>query len=85
MRWFIWFSLLCLAGLAILLAVLAAFGWLSEIGHDIHFAIAVTLGVLLSSALGGLLMGLIFYSHRSGADERAAGDGSNRRGPESRS
>ena len=72
MKWVIWFILVC-AGLVVLFMLGAwALGWLDALGNNPNIAIAAGLGILISSGLGAGLMALIFYSNRSGADDRAA-------------
>ena len=44
----------------------------TEIG--VHGYIALGLGALFTLLIGGGLMGLVFYSHRHGYDERAGRD-----------
>jgi hypothetical protein len=64
-----------------LFAILAAAGWfaakawISVSGPPMpaHGYIAMTLGVVLSVALGLGLMALLFYSSRAGYDEEAGG------------
>lgn len=53
------------------LAIAAAFLWLRSEGValNLHFVIALTLGIALSVLLGAALMGLVFLSARSGADD----------------
>jgi hypothetical protein len=68
-------TILLVVALGGLLAVslsLAAYLWW-DIGHvemGIHGLIAMVLGALLSLALGGGLMALVFYSHKRGYDDR---------------
>lgn len=72
MKWFMWFILSC-AGLVVLFMLVAwATGLLDALSGNPNIAIAAGLGILLSSGLGAGLMALIFYSDRSGADDRAA-------------
>ena len=61
--------------LAVLLAATLVAGiylwWsLGEVDISIHGLIALTLGCLVSLALGGGLMFLVFYSNRRGHDEQ---------------
>ncbi|MEA2933741.1 MAG: hypothetical protein QOD74_387 [Variibacter sp.] len=46
-------------------------GWNLESGVEMsaHGYIAMVLGIVLSLAVGGGLMALVFYSHRHGYDE----------------
>jgi hypothetical protein len=72
MKWIMSFILIC-AGLVVLFMLGAwELGWLDALGNNPNIAIAAGLGILISSGLGAGLMALIFYSHRSGADDRAA-------------
>ncbi len=48
-----------------------ATGMFDDIGFDLHGWIAVTLGVVVTSALGTGLMALVFYSDRSRRDSEA--------------
>lgn len=56
-----------------LLLAFLAISWDRLVGTDMswHGWIALALGCVLSLALAGVLMGLLFHSNRSGADERA--------------
>jgi hypothetical protein len=60
--------------LAAVVTVLLALIWLKSFGEPvpIHMEIATILGVGLSVLVGTGLMGLIFASNRSGADDEAA-------------
>ncbi len=71
MRWLVTFVALCLGLCAVILAAIWAFTDLLS-GHGVmglHGWIAMGLGVVLTSALGVGLMGLVFYSHRSHKDD----------------
>jgi hypothetical protein len=59
--------------LAAVVTVLLALIWLKSFGEPVplHMTIATILGVGLSVLVGTGLMGLIFLSDRSGADEEA--------------
>ena len=59
--------------LAAVVTVLLALIWLKSFGEPVpvHMTIATILGVGLSVLVGTGLMGLIFLSNRSGADEEA--------------
>jgi hypothetical protein len=63
--------------LASVVAVILALIFLGAGGEpmSIHLIIATTAGVGLSVLLGTALMGLVFLSNRSGADDDAAGGG----------
>lgn len=58
------------AGIAVL-AVAVALLWLrgQGVALGLHFVVALTLGIVLSLLLGAALMGLVFLSARSGADD----------------
>ena len=64
--------ILALGGLLATSLSLAAYLWweMGEVDIGIHGLIALILGALLSLALGGGLMALVFYSHRHGYDDR---------------
>jgi hypothetical protein len=47
---------------------------LGDVEMGIHGYIALGLGALFTLLIGGGLMGLVFYSHRHGYDERAGKD-----------
>jgi hypothetical protein len=68
-KWVIWFILACLGGIAIVLGLAWAFGWLDGLARNLNIGIAAVLGILVSSALGAGLMALMFYSNHSGIDE----------------
>jgi uncharacterized integral membrane protein len=63
--------------LASVIAVILALIYLAAGGEpmSIHLVIATAAGVGLSVLLGTALMGLVFLSNRSGADDDAAGGG----------
>lgn len=70
------FLLLLKLMLAASLVVLAgAFLWLHESGvpMPIHLIVAVSIGVIGSLMLAAALMGLVFFSAASGADDEADG------------
>jgi len=64
--------MVALVGLLILSLSLAAYLWweMSEVDIGVHGLIALILGGVLSFALGGGLMALVFYSHKHGYDDR---------------
>ncbi|MDX2237850.1 MAG: hypothetical protein NW203_09840 [Hyphomonadaceae bacterium] len=68
-------ALLALAALAPMLGVALWAVWdgfaRADIALSLHGWIALGLGVVLSLALAGGLMALVFISHRRGYDERA--------------
>jgi hypothetical protein len=70
-------SLLAVILVATLLAGIYLWWSLGDVDISIHGLIALTLGCLVSLALGGGLMFLVFYSNRRGHDEQQ------QRGPQS--
>jgi hypothetical protein len=61
--------------LAITVALIGvSFAWLAATGTPmrLHFLLAVSLGIFFSLMLGAALMGLVFFSNASGADDEAA-------------
>jgi hypothetical protein len=78
MRRLVGFSLACLGFIALILLVVLFMGGFELLsGVGVHGWIAFTLGVVVTSALGVVLMALVFHSNRSGQDERAGGGGLN--------
>jgi predicted transporter len=63
-------SLLAVILVATLLAGIYLWWSLGDVDISIHGLIAMTLGCLVSLALGGGLMFLVFYSNRRGHDEQ---------------
>lgn len=66
------FFLLMKIMLVVTILVLAlAFTWLHQTGTPlpIHFIAAISLAVIGSLGLAATLMGLVFFSHASGADD----------------
>ncbi len=63
--------------LASVIAVILALVYLGAGGEpmSLHLVIATAAGVGLSVLLGTALMGLVFLSNRTGADDDAAGGG----------
>jgi hypothetical protein len=61
---------------AVLVVLVLAFAWLAATGTpmSVHFVIAVSLGVAASLMLTAALMGLLFLSNSTGADDDARGD-----------
>ena len=59
--------------IALSLLLIGVYAWLtlSDTGMTASGYLAVFLGALGTVALGGGLMGLLFYSNRAGYDERA--------------
>lgn len=59
-----------------LAGVLGSLAWLYLTGaaFRLHFVIAIALGIAASVMLAGMLMGLVFFSNRSGHDETVARD-----------
>jgi len=64
--------ILALGGLLAVSLALAAYLWwdMGQVEIGVHGLIALILGALLSLALGGGLMALVFYSHKRGYDDR---------------
>ncbi|MGQ5702705.1 hypothetical protein ACUJ46_11710 [Sandaracinobacteroides sp. A072] len=56
---------------ATLLVLVLAFSWLHATGTPLpfHFIVAISLAVIGSLMLAAALMGLVFFSHASGADD----------------
>lgn len=54
-------------------SVIGALGYMVASGTQLrlHFVIALTLGITLTLLLAGALMGLLFFSARSGHDDTA--------------
>jgi len=69
MKWVTRFSLIAIGALVAIFVV----GWVvvSSLGLDRAGTISALLGILFTAALGFGLMGLVFYSNRSGQDEVA--------------
>ena len=63
-------GLLAVILVATLLAGIYLWWSLGDVDISIHGLIAMTLGCLVSLALGGGLMFLVFYSNRRGHDEQ---------------
>jgi hypothetical protein len=61
----------CGLGLAILAVAIYAFMSMADTELDTNGYIALTLGIVATLALGGLLVGLMMYSNRHGYDDRA--------------
>jgi hypothetical protein len=68
-RWFIIFGAICAAAIAVVLAIIGAFGGLAESDLPGPGIAAMVLGIVVTCGLGIGLMALIFYSARSGQDE----------------
>ena len=62
-----------LLGLLLLALIGAALMWIEagDVDMSLHGFIALTLGIVLTLALGVGLMALMFYSNRHGHDDRA--------------
>jgi hypothetical protein len=62
--------------LVVAVVLVLAFAWLAATGTPMpaHFVIAVSLGVAASLMLTAALMGLLFLSSSTGADDDAAAD-----------
>ena len=77
MRQVISFGVASLGVVAVALLAFWAMGGFRSLGLDTTGAVALALGILLTSALSAALMALLFYSDRTNADEDAyrAADG----------
>ena len=71
MRQLIGFAAGWLGFIALVMAIVWFMGAFDDINLGLHGWIAFTLGVVLTCTLGIVLMGLVFYSNRSGQDDRA--------------
>ena|SRR5450432_2899057 len=71
MKWAFWFVPACVAGIAAVLLIIWLAGGFQGTALDANITVALVLGILFSSLLGVGLMGLIFYSNRSGQDDKA--------------
>lgn len=65
--------LMAVVAVVAIAAVIAALVYMNATGTQLrlHFVIALTLGIALTLLLAGALMGLLFFSARSGHDEAA--------------
>ena len=70
MRWIVQFSLICAVGLGLVLMGVWAFEGFATFGLHGAAAIALIAGVVFSCAMGVALMALMFYSQRSGRDDK---------------
>jgi hypothetical protein len=69
MKWILVFSTACAAGVGgviLLFWATVGFGSMQLSGHGV---VALTLGVLITTALAVALMALVFWSHRSERDD----------------
>ncbi len=73
MRRILGFSAGCVGFILLVMFIVWAMGAFEDINLGTHGWIAFTLGVVVTCALGIGLMALVFYSDRSGQDERAGG------------
>jgi hypothetical protein len=71
MKWAFWFVPACVAGIAAVVLVIWLAGGFARTALDGNITLALVLGISFSSLLGVGLMGLIFYSNRSGQDDEA--------------
>jgi hypothetical protein len=71
MRWLAYFVALNVALVIVVLLTLWAIGSFERAGLSTNGWVALSLGILLASALGISLMGLVFYSNREDVDDRA--------------
>lgn len=69
--------ILSLGALLVIAVVGSLYGWtsLGDVEMSTNGIIALVLGVVVSAALGGGLMFLVFYSSRHGYDDDVGGDG----------
>lgn len=65
------FAAACLGGIGAILLVVWLAGGFHRTALDANISLALVLGILFTCLLGVGLMGLIFYSNRSGQDEQA--------------
>jgi hypothetical protein len=79
LRWLVTYAAVSLGSIAAVLLALWVLDDFQGFGLDTPATIATVVGILVTSALGVGLMGLMFYSDRSNVDEDAyhatAGDG----------
>ncbi len=66
-----WFFLLCTLGSTVLVGASAVLSGVESWGLSIHGFIAMGLGMFFCLAVGIGLMTLVFFSARSGRDDRA--------------
>lgn len=64
-------AIACGLGLAILAVAIYAWRSMEDTALDTNGIIALTLGIVATLGLGGLLVGLMLYSSRRGYDDRA--------------
>jgi hypothetical protein len=69
------FTMSCVGLLAFVYLALWAFNGFHGIGLGLQAMIALTLGTILTAGLGVGLMALVFYSDRSGMDDRVCDAG----------
>ena len=69
MRWVIRFTLINTGIVAAVLLLIGAAVGFSTLGFEGHEIVMVVIGVLVTTIVGSLLMGLVFVSDRSGQDE----------------
>lgn len=70
MKWLGIFSALCVLVIGAVLGGVWAFGGFAVAGMSGHGIAALAIGITLTCVLAVVLMGLIFYSHRSGHDDQ---------------
>jgi hypothetical protein len=71
LRWLVTYVAVTLGSIAVVLVALWVFDGFQGFGLDTGATVATVIGIMVTSALGVGLMGLIFYSDRSHADEDA--------------
>ncbi|MDB5405695.1 MAG: hypothetical protein JWL84_607 [Rhodospirillales bacterium] len=69
-RWVWSFTLSCVGLLVFVYLALWAFNGFHGLGLDLTGIIALTAGTIVTAGLGVGLMALVFYSDRSGQDDR---------------
>ena len=75
------FTLSCIGLLAFVYFALWAGNGFHGVGLGLQAMIALTLGTIVTAGLGVGLMGLVFYSDRSGMDDRVRDVGKDLPGP----
>jgi di/tricarboxylate transporter len=68
-RWMVIFAVASLCGIAAVLFLLWAFNGFHGLGIGVAGTVFAIFGIVVTSALGVALMGLVFYSDRSNIDE----------------
>ena len=71
MKWIVNYSLICIGAIVGVLAFVWALNGFDTEGVSAHGMIAIVLGTTFTVVVAVGLMALVFYSNRSGQDERA--------------